>query len=415
MSPRRARALAALALALAACGDRRERAPTPAPTPSPAIAGEPAAGPDAGPTVDAAGLRFAAAPIAPGTPPPSGARPKAQVIGGVSFTDAGGPGEVWLTEVADRDRRAVILAVRYLAGPDRRLVREVVDRADCPTANLTGFAASTVALTDHDGDGRAEVGFGYFVGCGGGDATVKQLWLRGADKFIVRGAGPGTGEPEPAAARWPAAALAATVAAFDANAAALDVADVAEPIADDTVYDADSPVPLVERTEQLGGVEYTISYPTLPMLGRGDAALVTATMRAAVDATARHPRHLRGTHEGDCDLGLISRDVISVHCRRMVSLWTQAELDQGVGGAPAGPIQIGYTWWRSPGRAEVTLAELGAPGPSGCAWALTPEGLRWLEDPNLDQPCPTAPVPWDAMRPTSPRARALIAAMTAAP
>ena len=92
-------------------------------------------------------IRFAAAPIAPGTPPPSGARPKAQVIGGVSFTDAGGPGEVWLTEVADRDRRAVILAVRYLAGPDRRLVREVVDRADCPTANLTGFAASTVALT----------------------------------------------------------------------------------------------------------------------------------------------------------------------------------------------------------------------------------------------------------------------------
>jgi hypothetical protein len=413
MAPRRAIALVSLAVALTACGDRRERAP--APTPTPAIAAEPPAGPDAGPTVDAAGLRFAAAPIAPGTPPPPGARRGAHVVGGVSFTDGDGPAEVWLTEVADRDRRAVVLAVRYLAGPDRRLVREVIDRADCPTANLTGFAAPTVALSDHDGDGRAELGFGYFVGCGGGDATVKQLWLRGADKFIVRGAGPGAGEPEPPAARWPAAALAATMAAFDANAAALDVADVAEPVADDTVYDADSPLPQVERTEQQGGVEYRVSYPTLPMLGRGDAAVVTATMRQAVDATARHPRHLRGTHEGDCELGLINREIMSVHCRRMVSLWTQAELDQGVGGAPAGPLQVGFTWWRSPGRAEVTLAELGAPGPSGCPWVLTPDGLRWLLDPNLEVTCPTEPVAWDALRPTSPRARALIAAMTAAP
>jgi hypothetical protein len=238
-----------------------------------------------------------------------------------------------------------------------------------------------VALSDHDGDGRAELGFGYFVGLRRGDATVKQLWLRGRRQVHRPGRRPGAGEPEPAAARWPAAALAATMAAFDANAAALDVAGRRRAVADDTVYDADSPLPQVERTEQQGGVEYRVSYPTLPMLGRGDAAVVTATMRQAVDATARHPRHLRGTHEGDCELGLINREIMSVHCRRMVSLWTQAELDQGIGGAPAGPLQVGFTWWRSPGRAEVTLAELGAPDraaargssrPTACAGSSIP-------------------------------------------
>jgi hypothetical protein len=116
MAPRRAIAAVSLAVALTACGDRRERAPAPDPdardrrrAPSPApTPGRPST------------LPVCASP--PRRSPPGRRRlpargPRPTWSGGVSFTDGDGPAEVWLTEVADRDRRAVVLAVRYLTGP----------------------------------------------------------------------------------------------------------------------------------------------------------------------------------------------------------------------------------------------------------------------------------------------------------
>lgn len=362
--------------------------------------------------VDAAALRFAAQPIDRGTPPPAGAKRGAQVVGGVRFTDADGPAEVWLLETASRDRRSIALAVRYLAGADLRLVREVNDRADaCADVNLTGYAPAAVTLSDLDGDGRAEVGFGYYVGCAGGDTLVKQLWLRGADKFIVRGVTAGAGEPEPGAARWPTGALAATVAAFDANAGALDVADVA-PTSDDRVYDSDDAGTAVVRDERRGKIDYRLSYPTLPMLGRGDAAMVTKAMRETLGFTDRYPADQIGIVAGNCTLGLITRAVISVRCEVLVDLTTQQDLDDQTGGAASGPAMVGLSWWRGPGRPRVRADELLAGVSERCPWALTPDGVEWLPDPYVDATCPDDTTAWDALKPTTAAGRALIAAMT---
>ncbi len=408
----RAGASVAIALALSACGDRTpERA---APSAAPAI--DAAAAPivvDAAPTHSSGGL--AVEPIEAGAPPPDGAPPRAIVVGGVRFVDRTGPGAVYLLEVASKDRRSIALTARALGGADRRLIREVKDRADaCPDRNLTGFAPPSVAVTDVDSDGVAELGFGYLVGCAGGKIVAKQLLLEADAKYIVRGSAPDGGAPEPVAAQWPSGGLALAEAAYRDNAGALDVADAIGASGDRVIYDGIYAYETVALSRTSGGVAVDLSYPKLPMLARSEAGDLTTHMRGFLRVDERWERNQVGEQTGACHVELITPEVASVSCELMTDTRSRADHDQGMGGAPAGPAVLGLTIWRSPGREPVTAEELGAPPAiARCEWVLAPAGLTAIPDAYADAPCPDEPVEWAELKPTSLRAKALVTAMQA--
>lgn len=406
----------AAALALCACReDRRAHDRPPATGSGPAsTAPAPAAPLDGGaalaPDAAARTTGFAIEPIAPGSPPPLGAPSRAVVIGGARYADRQGPGAVYLLEVASIDRRSIALHARILAGADLHLVRDVKDRADaCPGANLTAFAPPAVAVTDTDGDGTAEVGFGYLVGCAGGAITVKQLVLEGDAKYIVRGATPDGGVPEPAADAWPAGALALADAAYRDNAGAVDVADTAAP-ADRDSYGRDDAYDLVE-IDRPGSVEVTLRYPKLPMLARSEAGELTTRMREFLQVDHRWSRDRVGEHTGDCAVTLVTPEVASILCSVLIDTRTRREHDQGTGGSPAGPAQTGFTIWRGTARADVTGAELGlSAADQACPWVLDRDGVTIVADYGADVPCATRTIDWSELAPRSDRAKALVAA-----
>ena len=104
------------------------------------------------------------------------------------------------------------------AGGTAKLVRTVKDKVeDCDHDPEAQFHDAAFGVTDLDGDGVAEVAFGYETGCRSdvSPLTYKLLLLRGADKFILRGttfthAADDSGKtqggdftPEPGATSWP--------------------------------------------------------------------------------------------------------------------------------------------------------------------------------------------------------------------
>jgi hypothetical protein len=101
-----------------------------------------------------------------------------------------------------------------------RLVREVKELVEsCSSGMSLGLHADALGVTDLDGDGYAEITFGYERGCRT-DATpddYKLLVLENGDKYILRGhsvidtkdaSDPTDGgdfTPDPAKGKWPAA------------------------------------------------------------------------------------------------------------------------------------------------------------------------------------------------------------------
>ncbi|MEZ4404617.1 MAG: hypothetical protein R3B06_31645 [Kofleriaceae bacterium] len=388
-------------LALISC--RRDRPPPSAP-PAPADA---AVAPDAaGPADAAAPPRLGREPIEPGSAPPPDAPPRATVVGGSRFTDARGGGAVVLLEIASTDRRSVALQARVTDAAGE-LVRVVNDRADaCPGDNLTSFAPPQVSVTDLDRDGTAELGFGYMVGCAGAAATVKQLVLVGAAKYIVRGSRPDAGVPEPAADAWPPGVLDFALAGFRDNAGALDVG-AGRGAGDATIYDGDSPVERAVSRRTVGGVVIVADLPRLAMVSAAEATALAAQLRALLEPAPPYPPGTAGRHDGRCDLALLTPEVVSLACRI---------LPPGADAAGPAPRRAGLTRWRTDDRAAVSLDELGVskaarPAPaSGCAWALTRAGVTWLAPDPLAPGC-GPDLGWPALTPTSDRARRLVAAM----
>jgi len=407
-----------IALLASAC-DRKAAAPPP-PPPRPG-----AADAAASPIVAAPGLPHSIGgldvePIAAGSPVPPGTAPRTTprttVVGGVRWVDRTGPGAVYLLEVANSDRTTVAIYARSVAGADQHLVREVKDRADaCPDRNLTGFAPPSVTVTDVDGDGLAEVGFGYLVGCAGGSVIAKQLLLEGDAKYIVRGSAPDGGEPEPAIAQWPVGAHALADAAYRDNAGALDVADTTGATAPGrTTYDTSFAYQTVEVARTSGGVAVELSYPKLPMLARSEAGDLTTRMRKLLRIDQRWDRNDVGEQTGSCSVGLLTPEVASLSCELLVDVRSRAEHDNATGGSPAGPTVTMINLWRPPARDPVSAAELGvAPELLECAWRFDADGLQTLADYGADRPCAEQHVDWADLRPSSPRATALVDAMVA--
>jgi hypothetical protein len=104
------------------------------------------------------------------------------------------------------------------AGGHAKLVRTVKDKVeDCDHDPEALFHDAAFGVTDVDGDGIAEVTFGYETGCRSDVSpnTYKLLLLRGGDKFILRGttfthAADDSGAvqggdftPDPGAKSWP--------------------------------------------------------------------------------------------------------------------------------------------------------------------------------------------------------------------
>lgn len=93
-----------------------------------------------------------------------------------------------------------------------RPVRDLVD--DCPLDLVAKFVDGASGVTDLDGDGIAEVTYGYQLACRGdvSSATYKLLLVENGKKYILRGTSRlhvdgvppgGDFKPEPAAAKWP--------------------------------------------------------------------------------------------------------------------------------------------------------------------------------------------------------------------
>jgi hypothetical protein len=405
-------AIAAIGMAMSgiACSDRTVR-PLPNAVPPGAIRDAMSAATDARPLFDAAGL--AIIPIEPGTAPPVDAPAGTVVVGGAQWIDRTGANRVVLLETASADRRSIALQARLLGNHDA-VVRIVNDRVDaCPDHNLTGFAPPTATITDVDGDGLAEVGFGYLRGCTGGGITVKQLLLIGGNKYIVRGNAPQAASPEPAPAEWPAGTLDLALAAFRDNAGALDAADVIAVTDEPTgILDRDSELPRVDQVRRDGAVDIEMSYPRLDMLPRSEAGTLTSRMRAYLQFDRTFSRKLHGEYHAACDLVLLTPLVVSIDCRRD-DRTRRAAVDASDPLPPSpGAVHRSITVWRTGDHADVELTELGV-ATTTCPWVLDRSGVTWSLDRDHSEATCGPDRLWADLNPTTDTARALVAAFAA--
>lgn len=90
-----------------------------------------------------------------------------------------------------RIQRIELAATRHgRAGAGWKQEWTVRDAVDCPDLDSEAdFYARVVAVTDLNGDGRAEVTIPYHLFCGGGiePSTVKIILREGATKLAIRG------------------------------------------------------------------------------------------------------------------------------------------------------------------------------------------------------------------------------------
>jgi hypothetical protein len=154
---------------------------------------------------------------------PAGVKASAPLDQAWSFTDKNGIEYVLFSSkkesgdpaLARDPAHSVYLFVDYWVlppGGKAKLLRTVRDKVeDCDHEPEALFHDAAFGVTDLDGDGVAELTFGYETGCRSDVSpnTYKLLVLRGADKFILRGTtftrdtDGGSFTPDPAAKSWP--------------------------------------------------------------------------------------------------------------------------------------------------------------------------------------------------------------------
>lgn len=354
-----------------------------------------------------------ATPIAPGSPPPPGARKGLVVVGGATFRDAAGANAVYLLGhvSATFSRLGVIHLV------DGRLAIEIKDLAEgCPT-DATEFLARSVDVTDLDADGIAELGFGYRVGCAP-DLALKVLVLEGGTKYILRGTDATAARADPALDRWPAGAYAAAQDRYAAAAAASAGTATADLFAAPRSGD-DFPTIDLSRTDGDVGIE--MSYPRLDGLPAPAIATLTRQMRDLIGADSyRGDSDSSGTYYGQCSVTVATPELIGIECRTMNDVLSKADLAAGTGGAPGDYTRTMINVWLDPGLPAVDPLDLlgdRAALAANCG-PFDPDQVRFAPDgitvvPGLDttplDTCTESPLGWDQLRPRTPRARAVVA------
>ncbi len=398
---------ALVALGHAGCGGEKRKPPTTgggdagASADANADAGADAgagAGVDATSSADGVGNAPTLEPLPAGTKMPGGMKPGSRLVGGGRFVDAEGDKTVYLIERASRDRASVALDVVLELGGDRvrRLsqLRDDVER--CRGPSPAGFVGQSLELTDLDGDGVAEVGLAWRVGCGTDAAPVvgKLVLFEGKDAFVVSGKGPLDGVAAPAADQWPDGWLAHAQARYEALATA-DAPSPPGPAGAGVLTGADFAVITVETPGEPPG---KVSYPDLaPLPAPLETELTTRMKELLLGGSG-------GSGDGECQVGLVSPELVSIGCRR-------------------GDTRAAFTYWREVGLPSIDPAELvGADRLKRlCGDGARPRvvfdagGLRWVPDDNHAAPAGCVDgVAWADMEPASPRARALIAGVSAA-
>jgi hypothetical protein len=205
----RSAALAVMAAGLLACsGDRKEtpeaRAPAASEKPSVAAPAPARPGPqgrDAGgevsagiqPEPAAGGITQEALDVDSFERPPETGQ-DGVVAGGSRFTDRNGTNVVVLIhqveEGGDRNNRRLWVHHYVEAAGKRRMLRTVRDQEEnCELDNVAGFVDGSLAVTDLDGDGLAEVTFAYDLGCMSDVSPRgrKVVVLENGEKWILRG------------------------------------------------------------------------------------------------------------------------------------------------------------------------------------------------------------------------------------
>lgn len=372
------------AIAAIGCGGEKKK-------PERSVGGAADAGANAGADAnEAADANARAAPVLEelpaGTKVPGGLKIGSRLVDGARFVDAEGEGFIYLVERASRDRSSVLLYAVYErgSGADARRVRELDDVAErCPPPSPTGFVQGSLAVTDLDHDGAGEVWIAWIVGCGTDQEPLvaTQFVLEGKERYLIRGEGAFDGHPDPAAASWPAGWRDQAMASYETIAASM----APSPASAQVLTQDDFASIAVER-EGEGDTPASMSYPDLAPLPDALNAELTARMK----------KFLRD--EGDCFVGLVAPEVVSISCRRLTA-------------------RAVFTDWRERGLPPIDPAELvGADRLKDlCGDAVRPQfildrdGLRWIGDENHVAPddCIDG-VEWADMAPVSPRAKALV-------
>jgi hypothetical protein len=163
----------------------------------------------------------------------------------VKFTDRNGANYVVFSSTSSEKRmpdddlpvRTVWLYVDHWAiatGKAPRALLPARDVVECYMgASLAKFVDKAFTVTDLDGDGLAEITYGYQLACRSdvSTATYKLLLVENGKKLILRGntrlahdnlPESGTFKPEPDAKKWPAGFFAHAVEVWEATAADLD-------------------------------------------------------------------------------------------------------------------------------------------------------------------------------------------------
>ncbi|MBZ0231394.1 MAG: hypothetical protein K8M05_03525, partial [Deltaproteobacteria bacterium] len=171
------------------------------------------------------------------------------------------------------------------------------------------------------------------------------------------------------------------------------------------------------EVEKAGDLPVNVSYPDLAPLPAALELELTTRMKRFLRVDEVWSADMVGAHDGDCVVGLVAPEVVSIACRHLIDARTKAQAAAGTIGAPGDYTRAAFTYWRETGLPSIDPAELvGADRLKRlCGDAARPmvvldgDGLRWVPDDNHVAPagCPDG-VEWSDMEPASPRARALL-------
>jgi hypothetical protein len=371
------------------------------------------------------------------TPRPDGARPAAEFVAGKRFRDVNGDNFVFLLALRRPSAKRGGTVALYAHGVVREGERErplwharTVER-DCFHHESTAQLAGSLAVTDLDADGVAEVRWVELFDCLEVQRPVQFVgrMIEGETRYDVHalvGAAGLVGEPvlEPRAADWPAgfgAALVAAVTAVAPAQAAKAIAGLPAELSGDVLVKQES-VSYTEREVNRGRrVELRVAYPELRFGPASAASRLNRELAAFVGADEVYGPDLVGTHDGHCSVAVTTTQMVSVSCSLLVDVRTRREQDRGEGGAPAEPTRAAFNHWLLPGLPQVEPRELlGDVDVGACAplladgsFTFTREGLEFDTAATPDGPPTPAcdevgTIAYSDMKPRTARARQFV-------